>query len=234
VNVNTSPNVPATALGPLVTQSLQEAVYARLRAMIRSGELQERTNDRGLRLLELAGYLGVSTMPIREAVRRLEAEGLVTFSRNGGIHVVRLSRNSFSEIAEMRVRLETLVMDRALPLIRDPDLDRAAEFLAQMDRPLPPGDWREANLAFHRALYAPADYPRVVATVENLWTAVEPYMRIYTGHASHLTGAQEDHRALLAAVRGHEPRKALSIVEAHIRRSATLLLSDPDGAWLLG
>ena len=212
----------------VVAQSLQAAVYERLREMIHAGELQQLTAVRGLRLRQLADLLGVSTMPVREAVRRLEAEGLIDFPRGGGVSVVRLSRRSIEEIAEMRVRLESLALDRALLHLRQGHIDAAGRLLEQMDDPLSADEWRQTNKDFHWALYRPCDYQRVLNEVATLWTLMEPSLKLYTTASQHLVGAQEEHVALYAAWRDRDAATARDLVEGHIRRSLVLVLEGTD------
>ena len=97
---------------PVDSPSLQEVVYRRLREAIESGELDEVGGDQRFALRDIARQMEVSTTPVREALRRLEAEGLVTSKRGSGVYVNQLTASDVSEIAEIRVRLETLAVER--------------------------------------------------------------------------------------------------------------------------
>jgi DNA-binding GntR family transcriptional regulator len=214
-------------IGPITAPSLQELVYQRLRNAIEAGELQSREDSSGIGLQELARLMGVSTTPVREAIRRLEAEGLVALDRGAGVRVQRLSARDLQEFAEIRLRLETLALERAIDLASDAHLDEVAAIVAELDGTTDPRAWREANLRLHMALYAPADYPRVLSTIRTIWVAVEPYLRLYSRTGGNLLAAQVEHHQLLDAVRRRDKEGAVAILESHIRRSRRALLEEP-------
>jgi DNA-binding GntR family transcriptional regulator len=214
-------------LGPISAPSLQELAYQRLRDAIEAGELQSREDSSGIGVRDLARLLDVSTTPVREALRRLQAEGLVVVSRRGGVRVLRLSAKDLQEIAELRVRLETLALERAIDIANEPQLDALAALVAKLDAATDPDDWREANLRFHMALYAAADYPRVLSAIRTIWVAVEPYQNVYTRNERNMREAQDEHRALLEAVGRRDKEAALMALTAHIRRAQQAFLADP-------
>jgi DNA-binding GntR family transcriptional regulator len=214
--------------GPIDAPALHELVYRRLRDAIQAGQIGIEGDDRiGLR--ELARLLQVSTTPIREAVRRLEAEGLVVVERGAGIRVRRLSAQDFAELAEMRVRLETLVLERSIARIRDADMRLATDTLERLDLSQDPDEWRELNHRFHMLLYEAADYPRVISAVRTIWVAVDPYLRIYTQNPTNLAAARNEHHRLLEAVGRGDKKEAVRILTAHIERSKRALLKDGAG-----
>jgi len=214
-------------IGPINAPSLQELVYQRLRDAIEAGELPSRDDSSGIGLQELARLLGVSTTPVREAIRRLEAEGLVELDRGAGVRVLRLSARDLLEFTEIRLRLETLALERAIDLASEADIDTAAAILTLLDSTTEPQAWREANLRFHIALYSPADYPRVLSTIRTIWVAIEPYIRLYSRTGENLVAAQAEHHDLLDAVRRRDKEAAVTMLVAHIRRSRRALLEDP-------
>jgi DNA-binding GntR family transcriptional regulator len=214
-------------ISPISAPSLQELVYQRLRNAIEAGELPSRDDSSGIGLKELARMLRVSTTPVREAIRRLEAEGLVELDRAAGVRVLRLSVRELLEFTEIRLRLETLAVERAIELATQSDIDTAAELLAELDGTADPETWREANLRFHMALYSPSNYPRVLSTIRTTWVAIEPYIRLYSRTAHHLVAAQSEHHALLDAFRSRNPEAAVAMLVAHISRSRRALLDNP-------
>lgn len=211
---------------PIVVASLQEEVYQRLRRAIQEGTLP-RESVTGLR--QLAADLGVSTMPVREAVRRLEAEGLLTFGRRSGIRVVRLSAAELSDIAEMRVRLETLAIERALPNIHKEALRELRSLITKMDSTTDPSDWLTHNYEFHKSILACANSPRLYNTIETLWVSVEPYLRRYAHNEAALVTANAEHRDLLDAIERQDQSAAEYLVAEHIRRVERLLLRPSTG-----
>jgi DNA-binding GntR family transcriptional regulator len=209
-------------ISPVDAPTRQEIVYQRLRDAIAAGELQQR--DRiGLR--ELAQTLGVSTTPVREALRRLEAEGLVAVERGSGIRIQHLTPDAVREIVEMRARLETMVMEEAMTHLTDGDLERAGEILDRADNAADPDEWSALNIEFHGVLYDRTEFRRALSLVKTLWVAPEPYLRLYVQDPLNLRTSQQEHRDLLTALRAHDVAAALAEVEKHIRRTESAVLA---------
>jgi DNA-binding GntR family transcriptional regulator len=218
--------VEAGFISPVDAPTRQEIVYRRLREAIAAGELQQR--DRvGLR--ELAQMLGVSTTPVREALRRLEAEGLIEVERGSGIRIRHLSPEAVREIVEMRMRLETMVMEDAMAHLTDADLQRAGEILDLGDATQDPDEWSSLNLEFHGVLYDRTEFRRTLSLVKTLWVAPAPYLRLYVQDLAKLRASQAEHRDLLDAVRRGDLQRALAEVERHIARTETAVLSAVSG-----
>jgi DNA-binding GntR family transcriptional regulator len=213
-------------ISPVDAPTRQEIVYQRLRDAIAAGELQ-RQDRIGLR--ELAQMLGVSTTPVREALRRLEAEGLVVVERGSGIRIQHLSPNAIREIVEMRARLETMVMEEAMSHLTEADIGRAGDILDQADAASDPDEWSALNLEFHGALYERTEFRRALSIVKTLWVAPEPYLRLYVQDPANLRTSQQEHRDLLTAVRRHDMPAVLAEVEKHIRRTETAVSSAVSG-----
>jgi DNA-binding GntR family transcriptional regulator len=210
--------------GHITVPSLQQAVYARLKAAIRDGELQRDSQPNGIALKELAYALGVSTMPVREAVRRLEAEGLVAFGRSTGVRIQHLSAEDFSETADMRIRLESLAFEKAFDKITKGDLEELSRLIALMKRCQNGSEWLRLNREFHSLISSRSGYPRLLTVIENLWTATEPYLRNYIADMRNLHDADRDHEEMLASIQGRDLEGGLVTVEHHIRRVEHLLL----------
>jgi DNA-binding GntR family transcriptional regulator len=219
---------PTANIAPLVLPSRQEAVYERLRELIRRGELRRLEEARGsLHLQALAEILGVSTMPIREAARRLEAEGLLVWT-SSGLTTARLEADSVREIADIRIRLETLALERSIERMTAPAQAQIEQLAEQLEVVRDPSEWRALNREFHAATYAMCDYERLLRLVENLWVLIEPYLLIYTSTLRNLSEAQEDHRKLVQAIQAADLDEAARVLEAHIRHAEAALLRDPD------
>ena len=183
-----------------------DVVYKRLRSAIQAGDLHAQAG-KPLSLRQIASRLGTSTTPVREAVRKLEAEGLVTVARGSGILVHRLSTNEFSEITEMRVRLETLALERAFDHFTAAKVHRLDSMVAALDGFTDTAAWRDLNQEFHEATYEAGDYSRVLSTVKTLWVVVEPYLRLYSESAQNVSAAQAEHRQLVAAIREQDSKQ---------------------------
>jgi DNA-binding GntR family transcriptional regulator len=198
----------------LVAEVLREAI---LRNVLTGGQQ--------LRQDEIAAHLGVSRIPVREALRQLEAEGLVTFFPHRGAVVSELSYQEVQEIYEIRTPLEVTAMRLALPRLSQPDLERAEEILEAIDRETEVAKWSGLNREFHTVLYAPADRPRLLALINTLRTNVERYQRIYISLMQHKPHSQREHREILDACRRRDVEAAVRALERHLGQAAQELVA---------
>ena len=144
---------------PLARQTVASMTLDAIRDGILHGNYPE---GEPLRQDALADELGVSRIPIREALRQLEAEGLVTFSPHRGAIVSSLSLEEIEEVFELRATLEPDLIRRALPRLTTYQLDQADEILDRYAEALRSGNvaqWGELNWEFHSSLWAPAGRP---------------------------------------------------------------------------
>ena len=197
-----------------------EQVTQRLREAIASGVLKP--GDR-LNQADLADRLGVSRMPIREALRRLEAEGLVTLQPYKGAIVSLVSADELREIYEMRVALETLAVRRALPAMSRDDFDTMDALLRRMDDVTDPGDWRADNAAFHDHLYGRAGRPLLLDTIDNLRTKSDRFLALFVAQRDRTVHAQQEHWAILHACRQGEVDTVCRLLARHLQSTVTSL-----------
>lgn len=179
----------------------------------------------GQRILEteLARTLGVSRIPVREALKTLAAQGIVEMAPHRGARVSPLDEARVDRICEVRVALERLAARDARPALRaDPEaLDRLDEAIRVMERGVREKDWAAVNrgdLAFHRALCL-ASGNDIVLT---LWDTLARHVTIILGREilaeRERTGVVEQHRALRDLLVGGEPAAAGCGIAAHITR----------------
>jgi DNA-binding GntR family transcriptional regulator len=181
----------------------------------------DRTYAEGEQLRQdvLAADLGVSRIPVREALRQLEAEGLVTFSPHRGAVVSSLSIADIEELFALRARLETIILRRAVPLLTEEDLDRAEQILNEYDAAFRNRDvsaWGDLNWQFHSTLYSAARRPVTMAVLERLHLHTNRYARMQLALTRGEARAQKEHGALLAAARQRDARRASALLSAHI------------------
>jgi DNA-binding GntR family transcriptional regulator len=202
----------------LVRQSRTDRAVIELRAAIIEGALEPGSP---LRQDRIARKLGLSHIPVREALRRLEAEGLVRIRPMCGATVAALSAREIEELSEMRGALESLALRLAAPKIGSAELRRAGEILNRMDRMSP--RWGELNTEFHLALYAPADRPRLLQQIESLHKNIERYVIHEEKVGKGLQGTQKEHRLLLELLRDKKMDDALALLSDHIIVPSRLL-----------
>jgi DNA-binding GntR family transcriptional regulator len=204
-------------------ESVQELVASRLREAILSGSFE---GGRPLRQAEIAARFGVSSIPVREAFRRLEGEGLVVFYPRRGAVVSKLSADEMREICEMREALEPLALGKALPNMADKDLRRAKEVLDLADKE--PDDqllprWGEMNWEFHGALYRPAGRPRLLGAIHNLHINFDRYLRLHFSAMRYREKGQQEHREILERCEQRDEEGAVEALRLHIQTVSEML-----------
>ena len=209
------------ASAAIVPRSLQQEVYQRLRQLI---------FDRGLdveplKIRQLAEGFEVSPMPVREALRRLQADGLVTFTRNRSIIVPRLSPGEIEDIFEVRLRLEPFAGRRAAARITAEGLDELEALCAKLEDFSDGDKWRAHNARFHKVIVEACGISRLVPIIDNLWLAVEPYRRYYIHNRRLLTTAQAQHREIIRSLREEDGYKVERILEEHLTSTLEAILT---------
>ena len=172
-------------------------------------------NER-LRQDHIAAEFGVSQVPVREAFRRLEAQGLVASEPRRGVRVAGFSLDEVREVAEMRAALEVLALRNAAPHLTRAILDEAEEINRLGDRAGDVQAWEEANRRFHRTLLSPCGMPRLMRAIDDLHTASARFL--FSGwRAEWDAPTDRDHRAILAALRAGEVEMAAAVLGRHVQ-----------------
>lgn len=203
-------------------QSLQSILRNRFRDSIVNGTYAPGAR---LNINELARELGVSAVPIREALRALEAEGFVEFSANRGAVVKSISAAEVREAFLIRIPLETLAVTEAIPRLTEPDFKELNRYLERMEAEKDVSTWLAINQEFHFALYRRAELPRLYQVITLLWTMTRPYLAIFAARRQDLSKDQEEHRGLVEACRAGESRKAAKIIEKHLSDTRDAILA---------
>jgi DNA-binding GntR family transcriptional regulator len=198
---------------PIAHQSKSGAVYAELRQRILDGALAPSAQ---LNQEQLAAELGVSTTPLREALRRLESERLVTMAAHRDVVVAPLDPEEMISVYEVREELDPLAA--ALAAERHSD-EQAAEIEAATARL---GDASEpdqlgVNRAYHGAIYGACGNPILIELLDVLWDRSDRYRRA-VGMATDPTIVAE-HREIAEAVLGRRAQDARSLMQRHIART---------------
>lgn len=174
-----------------------------------------------LRQDDLAERLGVSKIPVREALQRLAAIGLLRFEANRGAVVPELTAAEAEENYTLRRAIEPLLLKRAIPSLSIVDLAEAEVALQAAELSI-----AEANWAFHRALYTPAGWTRGLAMAEILHAAVAPYVMLYTEGLGGASESDAEHAAVLDACRNDDSRRATEQLLDHLNHAQQALVAD--------
>lgn len=202
-------------------RSTPDLIAEALRQAIQNGLFAE---GQSLRQDEIATQFGVSRIPVREALRQLEAEGLVTFHPNRGAMVAVLSPTAAQEIGEIRIALETTALQLAIPQFTDAALDRAAAILHEIEQTTDPIRWADLNWQFHAALYESANRPRLLAMIKMLHVNVDRYVRLQIQALDYQDCSQQEHRQMLDACQQRDETQAVAILQHHIGAAAQQLV----------
>ncbi|HEX5128284.1 MAG TPA: GntR family transcriptional regulator [Usitatibacter sp.] len=197
-----------------------DAVTASLRDLILDGTLGSGLQ---LRQEDLARRFGVSRIPVREALGRLQAEGLVEHFANRGSVVASRSIADLLETLDIRIALETRAIKLALPHLTAKDFKVAREIMRRYDESESPRQWTELNLEFHLALYRPCGRPRLVRMIEELVRGINIHLRQHISHTVGRGNPQAEHKDILKACVEGDGIRAVKLTEEHIERTKAAL-----------
>jgi DNA-binding GntR family transcriptional regulator len=203
----------------ITVTTVVDQVTAEIRRSILSGVLRP---GQELSLRELAGRLGVSTIPVREALRRLEGQGLLAASSGRSSRVAPLDAADLYGIYRLRLALEPEIAGRACLLVSDAELDQLDAVAASFgDERLSTDEIYQAHNDFHLRLLAPAATDWDVRTLANLWHAAERYIRLAFSDRDDRSDEHDRrehaHVELLAGFRTRDPAAVDALVRRHLR-----------------
>jgi DNA-binding GntR family transcriptional regulator len=178
-----------------------------------------------LRQEDLAKRFSVSRIPVREALKRLEAEGLVEHFPNRGSVVATRSVEDLLETLDIRIALERRALELAIPNMTAKDFKAAREVMAQYDRSMSPRQWTELNLQFHLTLYRPCRRMRLMKMIEDLVRGVSMHLRTHVSHTIGRGDPQAEHKQILKACMDTDTDLAVMLLERHIEHTKSALLS---------
>lgn len=169
-----------------------------------------------LRQDHIAEEFGVSHVPVREAFRRLEAQGLAVSEPRKGVRVASFDLDEVKEVAEMRAALEVLALRHAARNFTSHILDRADEAIRAGDSSRDVRSWEDANRSFHRLILTPCGMPRLLAAIDDLHAASARFLFV-AWRSDWEMRTDHDHRAILAALRKGQVDQACSVLSRHVQ-----------------
>lgn len=230
---------PVIALSPEQTQSPQQTqspehnldtgvtatsgVLARLRTDLASGFLAP-----GDQIVQerLAERYGVSRAPLREALRLLESEGLVTHEPHRGYFVTSLSVADLHEVYRLRTLLEAEAITGAVPHLSPADIDRIEALADAIDEASGRADLAsvtEANRRLHFAIFEASQMPRLIRLLGQLWDATDSYRAVYFSDPANLMRISAEHRQIIAALRANDTDAVVAAHAQHRSNSADVV-----------
>ena len=188
------------------------------------GDIQE---GEQLRQDAIAQEFAVSRIPVREALRQLEAEGLITIVPHRGAVVSLLSCDEIEELFEMRAILEPEVLRISIPNLKEDDFAKAEQILETYDTALrnegDVSEWGRLNWQFHSTLYAGANRPQFMNVIRTINYNGERYIRLQLYLTRALERARKEHHMLLGLCRKRNIEGACELLARHIRTAGKSL-----------
>lgn len=193
----------------------QEYVLDELRKSIVAGELSP---GQPIRQDTIAAGMGVSRVPLREALKTLEAEGQVIYQPHRGYSVAELSLADLLEVYRMRELLEAEAARVASERLTDADLARISDAGQDVESAADEGDlvaMIAANRRFHFALLEPAGMPRLLRVVRTLWDATDAYRAVYYNSGTNRTRVRREHEAIISAAEDRRADDLIHLLAEH-------------------
>lgn len=208
------------------SMAARDWVFQVIRTAIVRGELP---GDMPLRQDEISTALSVSHIPVREAFRQLEAQGLVRIYPNRGAVVTKLSCKELSDVMDTRILLEVGALRLALPHITEEDLARARELLELFSKEKDPVKGAELNLKLHFSLYDPCDNQTLLSLIDQMHANVDRYITPFFGkeEVSAELYTVDEHSQIISACESKDTELATAILRTHLQRTKNLLLKSP-------
>jgi DNA-binding GntR family transcriptional regulator len=203
------------------SKTVAEAVTARLRDEIQRGDLKP---GQRLRQAHVAAHYGVSTTPVRESFVKLEREGLLVASAHKGVMVYRPTTQDLNELYEIRIPLESLATELAVPNLTDDDLDHLKDLVEKMANAETFQIGSKYNQQFHRTIYSAAARPRLLNLIEDLRASSGAYYGIFsTAAADRSAQTDAEHRAIYEACAARSRKAAGKAMVAHLKATVDIV-----------
>jgi len=204
-------------MAPAFTRPMtaQEAVLGELRRRLVGGIL--RPGDQ-IRQDALAEELGVSRVPVREAMRILEGEGQIAYTAHRGYFVAELDVDELAEIYRLRDILETEAVRAGFHALTEADTERMAQAMEEMAEAARAGNIAAltvSNRTFHFTLFASSGMNRLLRILTQLWDSSDPYRSMYFSNPEHLRIMEAEHDAIWKAVVARDEKRLLRLLEEH-------------------
>lgn len=205
---------------------LRDVVFITLREAILKGDLEP-----GARLMEmdLANKLGVSRTPIREAIRKLELEGLVSMAPRKGAVVAEITLDDLRDVLEVRKHLEELAVDLACRRANQEVIDELVEFNKKFQNSLRTSNLTqiaEADVNFHEIIYEATRNKRLIQILNNLREQMYRYRMEYIKDEQMRKTLVDEHNQIIEAIRNKDIDEAKKQVRMHINNQEKTIIEN--------
>jgi len=202
---------------------LSARVADEIRSAVLSGEMRP-----GMRIRQelLAAKFGASRIPVREALRQLESEGLVVLAPNRGAWIADIDSEESIEVYKIREVVEPLAIHESVPNLTDADIQSLDETMRELDRVTTLEGYIQLDRSFHLRTYSRARMPQLLVMIEKFWNCTQHFRREFVKETFAKDGlpfSDPQHLLLMDAIRGGDAEGAASMVRLHIRRTRLLI-----------
>ncbi|HDS1699653.1 MULTISPECIES: GntR family transcriptional regulator [Pseudomonas] len=204
----------------LLPHQARGVIEERLRSAILDGRLPPGT---AIRQQELATLYGVSRMPVREALRQLEAQSLLKVEMHKGAVVAPLIGEDAVDTYALRVLLESEALRQSIPLLDASDIASARGYIEQLESETSHAEIGRLNRLFHMALYSKAPNKKLLRLIENELNEEERFLRFHLSSMGLGKLTQDDHNALVDAASDKLVDEAVAVLERHLNGGARVI-----------
>jgi DNA-binding GntR family transcriptional regulator len=216
----TNPLSSIKVSGPIPAHLARSVIEETLRSAILDGRIPCGT---ALRQQDLADLFGVSRMPVREALRQLEAQALLNVIAHKGAVVAPLVQGDAVETYALRILLESEALRLSIPLLDKADFEEAARHIDDMETEHDYTEIGRLNRLFHMSLYSKAPNRRLLSLIEEGLNEEERFLRFNLEAMGLGKLSQDDHRALLRAAEDRNIERAVKMLENHLNRGVQVI-----------
>lgn len=206
--------------GPIPAHLARSVIEETLRAAILDGRIPCGT---ALRQQDLADLFGVSRMPVREALRQLEAQALLNVVAHKGAVVAPLVQGDAAETYSLRILLESEALRLSIPLLTQEDFEQAARYIDELETEHDYTEIGRLNRLFHMSLYSKAPNRRLLRLIEDGLNEEERFLRFNLEAMGLGKLSQDDHRALLQAAQDRDIERTVKLLEHHLNRGVEVI-----------
>jgi DNA-binding GntR family transcriptional regulator len=204
------------------SRTLRNAVYLQLRERSISGKLPP---GQSISLRSIAGQLGVSISPVRDAVWQLDSEKVLVVESNKSIRVNSLDAEEMQEALRIRLLLETQAAEMACELRSADDLRKIKALLNSLNASMnKPKRYIELNSKYHFAIYSCARSPMLFGILNGLWARIVPYFFLYVSKPEDLKKTISFHNAMYEALESRQKAKIIDALHRDLETAAALII----------
>lgn len=208
---------------------MSERIASEIRSAVLSGEMRP-----GMRIRQelLAAHFGASRIPVREALKQLENEGLVVMAPNRGAWIADVNSEDSIEIYKIREAVEPLAIGESVPNMTDQDIEILDRIVHELEEVTSLEEYIQLDREFHLRTYSRARMPQLLAMVERFWNSTQHFRRQFVSEAYAKDGlpfSDPQHLLLMDAIRARDVEAAQVLVRLHIRRTRVLIQTTEKG-----